>query len=139
MWLHNSANPRSRFGEQQSTLKKKHDKEGILKEKINPGDLVLSDRYMSSLPDQYFSIRSQTSSHHEYRGGALFTHATNEFIHISNQVGFIATESVKSKLRFVREATYGGVQVKKYSTDNGVYQSKDFFNNHKENNQTKGW
>ena len=120
-----------------STIKPDRDKEGILKQdKLKPGDLVFTDQYVSSLPGQYFNTRSQSSSQHEYRGGTLFADAASGYIYIVNQVGFTADETIAAKLRFEREAQSIGVQVKQYSSDNGVYISSAFGNNLRENNQT---
>ena len=42
------------------------------------------------------------------------------------KVGFTATETIRSKLAFEREAESAGVKVTGYNTDNGVYNAKDF-------------
>ena len=101
--------------------------EGILsKEKLTPGQLVFSDQYVSSLPGTYHNHHGQTSAHYEFHGGTLFYDAASGYIHVSNQVGFTAYETIEAKLRFECKAASVGVQVEKYCTDNGVYTSMEF-------------
>lgn len=102
---------------------------------MNPGDFLFTDQYVSSLSGQYFHTRGQSSSQHEYRGGTLFADAASGYIYIVNQVGFTADETIAAKLRFEREVQSIGVQVKQYSSEIGVYISKAFGNNSKENSQ----
>ena len=118
-----------------ATLKRKN--EGVLsKEKLNPGDLVFSDQFVSSLSGKYHNARGQTNSHYEYRGGTIFYDAASHYLHVNNQVGFTAHETITSKLKFEREANSIGVQVKQYQTDNGVYTSKEFMQTLSDENQT---
>ncbi len=48
-------------------------KEGILSaEKLEPGDLVFSDQYESSIPERFYNVREQMNTHHTYSGGTVF-------------------------------------------------------------------
>ncbi len=62
--------------------------------------MVFTDQYVSSLPGQVYNARGQASSHHQYRGGTLFTDAASGYIHLTNQVGFTAAETIEFKINF---------------------------------------
>jgi hypothetical protein len=62
----------------------------------------------------------------QYEQATLFCDAAYSQVGIHNQVSFIAEEKVTCKLKFEWEAMGTGVQVKDYSSDNGVYTSKEF-------------
>lgn len=89
--------------------------QGVLKnEKLQPGDLVFTDQYVCSLEGQNFNNRGQTLRHQGFKGGIIFCDSASGFMYILHQVGFIAHETVESKLKFEREAAQVGVQVSAY-------------------------
>jgi hypothetical protein len=101
--------------------------EGILyKDKCEPGDMVFSDQYVCEMKGRYHNNKGQINSNYEYRGGTVFVDAASGYIYLQNQVGFTAYETIESKLKFEREAASAGVQVKRYTTDNGVYTAREF-------------
>ena len=55
-------------------------------------------------------------------GWVLIEHAII-YVSINHQVAINATETVKAKLTFDREAQSQGVVIKGYHTDNGVFNS----------------
>ena len=119
------------FGKQERTSKAgttvKRDREGILKaDKLEPGDLVFSDQFVSSLPGKVFGKRGASISSNSYSGGTLFCDAASKKIFVNCQVSLGAYETIESKLMFERDAQTIGVTVKAYCTDNGVYTSKEF-------------
>ena len=120
------------FGKQERTPKAgttvKRDREGILKaDKLEPGDLVFSDQFVSSLPGKVFGKRGASISSNSYSGGTLFCDAASKKIFVNCQVSLGAYETIESKLMFERDAQTSGVTVKAYCTDNnGVYTSKEF-------------
>ena len=119
------------FGKQERTPKAgttvKRDREVILKaDKLEPGDLVFSDQFVSSLPGKVFGKRGASISSNSYSGGTLFCDAASKKIFVNCQVSLGAYETIESKLMFERDAQTSGVTVKAYCTDNGVYTSKEF-------------
>lgn len=50
-------------------------------------------------------------------------------------MGFSATETIESELKFEREADSVGIRVKKHRSDNGVHTSKEFLENLAKENQ----
>ena len=119
------------FGKQERTPKAgatvKRDREGILKaDMLEPGDLVFSDQFVSSLPGKVFGKRGASISSNSYSGGTLFCDAASKEIFVNCQVSLGAYETIESKLMFERDAQTSGVTVKAYCTDNGVYTSKEF-------------
>ena len=93
---------------------------------MEPGDLVFSDQFVSSLPGKVFGKRGESISSNSYSGGTLFCDAASKKIFVNCQVSLGAYEIIESKLMFERDAQTSGVTVKAYCTDNGVYTSKEF-------------
>ena len=56
----------------------------------------------------------------------MFYDAASKFLCVELQVGYTATETIQSKLRFECQAMDVGVKVSSYHTDNGIYHSKEF-------------
>ena len=107
------------------TMKSHND--GILSaNKLKPGDLVFSDQYVCSQPGKNFNSRGQEQRHLKYMGGTIFYDSASKYVDMEHQIGFTASETVTSKISFERRASYVGVEVKEYRTDNGVYTSKTF-------------
>ena len=105
------------------------DRDGVLKRnKLNPGDLVFTDQFESRLPGQVFTGRGTRVTSQTYKGGTIFCDAATGRIKSYCQSSFTAEETIQSKLLFEAQAQGDGVTVKSYSSDNGVYQSKDFMN-----------
>jgi hypothetical protein len=62
------------YGKQARTPKQgstsKREKKGVFyKEKLNPGDLVFSDQFESSMGGRYYNEQGRMNTHHEYKGG----------------------------------------------------------------------
>ena len=109
------------------TIKRDKEKEGILKkDKLNPGDLIFTDQYESSLGGRIFSQRGFNLSSQEFKGGTIFCDAASSRIFITNQVTLSSQETIEAKLNFERDALSAGVEVKSYNSDNGIYTSKEF-------------
>ena len=63
-----------------------------------------------------------------YRGGTIFYDVSRGYIHLEKQAGFAAPETLEAKTRFEREAQSVRITIKEYQADNGVFKSKEFFN-----------
>ena len=61
-----------------------------------------------------------------FSGGYVFIDHASGYVRIKHQVAINATENVKEKLTFEREAQSQGVVIKGYHTDNGIFNSSDF-------------
>jgi hypothetical protein len=58
--------------------------------------------------------------------------AASQYVHVTHQISFTASETIASKMRFEGEALTHGVQVLSYHTDNSVFRSSCA------NSETKG-
>ena len=56
-----------------------------------------------------------------FSGGCVFIDYAIGYVIIKHQVAINATETVKAKLTFEREAQSQGVEIKGYHTDNGIF------------------
>ena len=109
------------------TIKVDETLKGILKkEKLQPGDLVFSDQYESSLGGQIYSTRGHPQHSFKFKGGTLFCDAASGFIFIEHQVTLSSTETIGSMMNFEIETLSLGMEVKQYQTDNGIYTSKEY-------------
>ena len=61
-----------------------------------------------------------------FSGGCVFIDHASGYVSIKHQVAINATETVKAKLAFEREAQSQGVVIKGYHTDNGIFNSSEF-------------
>ena len=61
-----------------------------------------------------------------FSGGCVFIDHASGYVSIKHQVAINATETVKAKLTFEREAQSQGVVIKGYHTDNGIFNSSEF-------------
>ena len=127
-------------GQERTPIKgNKHtqDNKGILKaNKLEPGELIFSDQYVSSLPGRQYNNQGQEMRHRSFVGGTIFCDSASSYIEVHHQEGFTAHETVQSKLAFERTGSTVGVNVKRYCTDNGVYTSKLFGQSLEDNGQT---
>ena len=109
------------------TIKVDKESEGILSaDTLNPGDLVFSDQYESSLEVRVFTYRGYDLSTYKYKGGKLYCDASSSYIFISHQVTLSSQETISSTLNFEREALGVGIQIKQYQTVNGIYTFNEF-------------
>ena len=61
-----------------------------------------------------------------FSGGCVFIDHVSGYVSIKQQVAINATETVKEKLTFEREAQSQGVVIKGYHTDNGIFNALEF-------------
>ena len=94
-----------------------------------------SDQCISSLADQNFNKRGQTLQTQAFQGGTVFCDTASTHLHVENQIGFAAHETVQSKSTFERDAAQVGIKVQGHCTDNGVCTLKGFGHSSEDNNQ----
>ena len=61
-----------------------------------------------------------------FSGRYVIIEHTSGYMSIYHQVDIKATETVKEKLTFDREAQSQGVDIKVYHTDNGIFNDSEF-------------
>ena len=61
-----------------------------------------------------------------FSGGFVFIDHVSSYVSIKQKVAINATETVKAKLTFEREAQSQGVAIKGYHTDNGIFNASEF-------------
>ena len=61
-----------------------------------------------------------------FSGGCVFIDYASGYVSIKNQVDINSTETIKAKLTFEREPQIQGVVIKRYHTDNGIFNSSEF-------------
>ena len=89
-------------------------------DKLNPGELIFSDQYVSSVPGRVFGRRGASIASQKYCVGTLLYDASSGKIRVVHQVSLNAHETVAAKLTFEKEDLQVGVSVSNYQTDNGV-------------------
>ncbi len=114
----------------------KDNKEGVLsKNVVVPGQIVYSDQFSTRLKGRGVPQHSGIAQKDEIIGGTVFYDASSKYLDVQLQVGFTATETIKSKLVFERMAADVGVKILSYHTDNGIYRSEEFLKELKEKGQ----
>ncbi len=108
----------------------------LKRDKLEPGDLVFTDQYVSKLEGRVFTYKGASLRAEKYKGGTIFCDAESSFISIHNQTSFTEDETILSKLKFERDSMGVGVVIKRYCTDNGVYTSREFMKEIHKNNQS---
>jgi hypothetical protein len=58
-----------------------------------------------------------------YCGGTIFVDIASGTVHVNHQVSLAAADMLLSKAQFEHEACTHGIDVKKYHTDNGIFES----------------
>lgn len=126
-----------RRGADVATSTRKPERVDVLKEgHLQPGDATSVDHYESSVRGRLSTSRGRESVFQKYVGGTIFCDHASNFIQARHQVSLRASDTIRSKQLYEREAAVYGVQVKSYHTDNGVFKSNEFGKNLEEKQQT---
>jgi len=67
---------------------------------LTPGQVVYSDQFSARVKGKSLPAHSGIGQREEYTGGTIFYDAASKFLCVELQVGYTATETIKSKLRF---------------------------------------
>lgn len=111
------------------TLKQelRESKDGNLKKgTLDIGSCVSSDQFICSTPGRLPHTYGRESEASKYVGGTIFIDEASGFTYLENQVSVNATETIRAKNRFEREASRHGIRIKPYRADNGIYRSEEF-------------
>ena len=98
----------------------------LKKDNLLPGQMVSADHYISRAPGRLYYTKGISDQSNMFSVGCVFIDNASRYVSIKNQVAINATETVKAKLTFEREAQSQGVVIKGYQTDNRIFNSSDF-------------
>ena len=93
---------------------------------LKPGDLVSVDNYESGVRGRLYDSRGLERSEHKFCGGTIFYDNASKFISAQHQISLSASDTIRAKDTFELEALRGGVEIKRYHSDNGVFASTAF-------------
>ena len=82
--------------------------------------------YISRAPGRLYHTKGKSDQSDMFSGGCFFIDHASGYVSIKHQVAINATETVKAKLTFERDAQSQGVVIKGYHTDNGIFNSSEF-------------
>jgi transposase InsO family protein len=100
---------------------------GSLRQKdIKPGNFVSCDHYGSPIKGRVVSLSGHSSTRYGYEGGCIFVDGASGWIYHHAQKSLAASDTIRSKLLFEREAADVNIKIKEIHSDNGVSQSKEF-------------
>ena len=110
-----------------NTIKKKNMMEQELKkDNLLPGQMVSADHYILRAPGILYHTKGKSYPTDMFSGGCVFIDHASGYMRIKYQVAINATENVKAKITFEREAQSQGVAIKGYHTDNGIFNTSEF-------------
>ena len=104
-------------------------------EDLQPGDRVSCDHFISPVEGRAVAPSGYSSSRHGYTCGTIYVDHTTGYVFVRCQQTVSATDTIRGKLLFEREAADVNVKIKAYHSDNGVFNSAEFTNHCKEMNQ----
>ena len=85
-----------------------------------------ADHYISRDPGRLYHTKGKSYQYDMFSRACVFIDHTSGYVSIKHQVAINATNTVKAKLTFEREAQSQVVVIKGYYTDNGIFNSSDF-------------
>ena len=93
---------------------------------ILPGQMVSAYHYISRAPGRLYHTKGESDQSDMFSGGCVFIDHARGYVSIKRQVDINATETIKAKLTFEREAQSQGVAIKGYHNDNEILNSSEF-------------
>ena len=110
-----------------NTIKENPMKEQDLKKyHLLPGNVVSVDHYISRATGRLYHKKGKSDPSDMFSGGCVFIDHASGYARIKHKLAINATETVKAKLTFEREAQSQGVVIKGYHTDNGIFNASEF-------------
>ena len=88
--------------------------------------MVSADHYISQATGRLYHTKGKSDQSDMFSVGCVFIYHAIGYVSIKHQVAINATETVKAKLTFEREAQSQVVVIKGYHTDNGIFNSSEF-------------
>ena len=118
---------RHRLSNKVNTIKKNTMKDQELKkDHLLPGYMVSADHYILRATGRIYHTKGKSDPYDMFSGGCVFIDHASGYVIIKQQVAIKATETVKAKITFEREAQSQGLVIKGYHTDNGIFNASDF-------------
>ena len=77
-------------------------------------------------PGRLYHTKGKSDPSDMFSGGCVFIDHASGYVIIKHQVAINATETVKAKLTFEREAQSQGLVIKGYHADNGIFNASEF-------------
>ena len=96
------------------------------KDHLLPGQMVSAYHYILRALGRIYHTKGKSDQSDMFSGGCVFFDHASGYVSIKHQVAINATETVKAKLTFEREAQSQGVVINGYHTDNGIFNSSEF-------------
>ena len=84
---------------------------------------MFADNYISRSPGRLYHTKGKPDQPDMSSGGCVFIDHASGYVSIKHQVAINATETVKAKPTFEKEAQSQGVVIKGYHNDNGILNS----------------
>ena len=101
---------------------------------VNPGSTVSVDHFESRLRGRTLSSLGRSTSP-TYVGGCVFVDHMSGYIHVEEQLGFSASETIRAKQAFERLSLNHGIVIQNYLCDNGIFKGREFVKHLQEHNQ----
>ena len=98
----------------------------LKKDHLLPRHMVSKDHYISRDPGRVYHKKGKSDPYDMFSGGCVFIDHVSGDVSIKHQMAINATETVKAKLTFEREAQSQGLEIKVYHTDNGTFNTSEF-------------
>ena len=97
--------------------------------------MVSEDHYILRPPGRLYHTKEKSDQSDMFSGGCVFSEHASGYVRIKHQVDINDTETFNAKLTFDREAQSQGVVIKRYHTDNGIFNSSEFMEELSKNQQ----
>ena len=88
--------------------------------------MVSAYNYISRDPGRLYHTKGKPYQSDMFSEGCDFIDHVSGYVNIKHQVTIKATETVKAKITFEREAKSKEVVIKVYHTDNGIFNASEF-------------
>jgi hypothetical protein len=102
-------------------------KEGAInKDKLVSGAQVSLDHFVVRKPGRRFTSRGHESTERMFKGGTIFVDVASGRIKLKFQVSLAASDTIRSKKEYERDALNHGVQIQTYRSNNGTFTAQAF-------------
>ena len=88
--------------------------------------MLSADHYILRDPDRLHHTKIKSEPSDMFSGKCIYIYHDRGYMRMKHQVSIHATETVKEKPTFEREAKSQGVARKRYHTDNGIFNVSEF-------------
>jgi hypothetical protein len=109
---------------------------GLTADKLQPGQRVSIDQYMSSTHRRLAHTKGKESKSKKFTGGILFVDHATLYIHCTNQVSLRVGETLKGKNAFKKYSKHSGADITGYHADNALFRAAKFVRDCNNKNQT---